>query len=552
MVVPDHGPVTEESIETGGRYTSLHDYLHVLRRYAVVIVGLAILGAALAYVAAKRETPVYQASASVQFQDPSQDLNIVGFGASSDTNPEALAAAASGTVTQPAVLDQAAGRLGDRPASLGGSVSGSVSAATGNLEIAASSSSPTRAARIANAVAAVVATTSNHQARARFADLAAEMRRSVNRLQRLAANPSTAKASDAGQQLLFYDQELPRVQTLTRFAQSATVATVALPPGSAVSPDPTRNAVIGLVLGLLLALLFAFLRETLDRRLRTARDIESSFHLPVLGYVRNEVMGKIAYRADGTKPLERQLDIEAFRIVRRNLEFLIESAGARTVVVTSGLPEEGKTTVAGSLALAMASAGKRTLLVDCDLRRPTLATRFDIPAQPGLSEFLSGGAAPEEILRTVAFGDAIGPVPPGSNGNGRAPGGGSSVLPPAGGIDGTDGHQLVLVPAGAPTPQGAELLGSAAFAQFIEEVAQVYDIVLLDSSPLLPVADTLEMLPHVDAVVLCARESQSTSAEAAASRSALSHFADRPLGLVVTGVRPVRGDYASYSYYAYT
>src|SRR5207248_4293629 len=106
---------------------------------------------------------------------------------------------------------------------------------------------------------------------------------------------------------------------------------------------------------------------------------------------------------------------------------------------------------------------------------------------------------------------------------------------------------LVFIPAGSQTTRSAELLGSPQFRDFLAEVSQSYEVVVLDSSPLLPVSDTLEMLPHVDSVILCARAAKTTREEASAVRAVLAHLPDRPTGLVVTGIKPGDHDY-SYAY----
>src|SRR5205085_5106169 len=129
---------------------------------------------------------------------------------------------------------------------------------------------------------------------------------------------------------------------------------------------------LGLLLGLLLGIAAAFVRDATDRRLRRLPDIQTAFRLPVLGHVRAESMGRIVQPTHGRRGGS---DLEAFRILRRNLEFLDHDQAPRLILVTSAAAEEGKTTVASSRALAIASAGRRVLLVDCDLRKPALAER---------------------------------------------------------------------------------------------------------------------------------------------------------------------------------
>jgi len=260
---------------------------------------------------------------------------------------------------------------------------------------------------------------------------------------------------------------------------------------------------------------------------------ESYFRLPVIGHVRNPIMGRIAYTANG-RGKDYQADREAFRIIRRNLESLNRNSPPRSVVVTSTVAQEGKTTVAGSLAFAMASAGRRTLLIDCDLRQPTLSARLGLEQTPGISDFLAGDATPQEILRTVDFGEpsSLNGREPASNGDGPSP----------------TPHSLVFIPSGSPTSRAAELLGSRRFEELLEQVTAVYDVVILDSSPLLPVADTLELIPHVEGIIVCARDLQTTRDQALAAKAALSRFPERPTAVVVTGIKRHREDYEMYTY----
>ncbi len=126
---------------------------------------------------------------------------------------------------------------------------------------------------------------------------------------------------------------------------------------------------------------------------------------PVVGHIRSEALGHAgAPNESGTGaagPLEDP-DEEAFRILRQNVQYLAAASETETLLVTSAMAEEGKSTVAACLAVTMAEAGRRTLLVECDLRRPVLAKRFGLNETPGLTDYLSGNAEPGEILQTVA------------------------------------------------------------------------------------------------------------------------------------------------------
>jgi Mrp family chromosome partitioning ATPase/capsular polysaccharide biosynthesis protein len=523
--------MTIEPTISAGRYMTLRDYLRVLRRNWIMIAVIAIVGAAAGFAAVAREKSVYQASAEVSFQDPTQALNVVGLGGSNgNQTPAQLAAVNAETATGNAVISQVKRQLktSDSTTALTNALATQVSTQSGLLQITASGPSPGFATRLANAAAGVLVAQDNQHTRTQFAQVASDIRRRISSL------PAFQRSASPASPLTFYENELARVDTLGQFATSAQVAKLAQPPSGPSSPQRSRSVLLGLALGLLLGIVAAFFRDSLDRRLRSPQDVDSSFRLPLLGYVGKRSMGRMAYMTNGRG--KQQLDLEQFKILRRNLEVLDHQRPPRSILVTSTVPGEGKTTVASSLALAMAAAGKRTLLVDCDLRRPTLAGRLGLEASPGISEYLAGNASPEEILRTFEFAEpprASDPAAVSSNGHGTA----------------TGVHKLVCIPSGSSTSRAAELLGSNRFKDFIEQVSTTYDAIVLDSSPLLPVADTLEMLPHVDAIVICARESRTTRGQASAARATLSRFPERPTGVVVTGVRP-RG--AGDEIYAYS
>jgi succinoglycan biosynthesis transport protein ExoP len=201
-----------------------------------------------------------------------------------------------------------------------------------------------------------------------------------------------------------------------------------------------------------------------------------------------------------------------------------------SVLVTSGLPEEGKSTVSMALASAAVVAGQRTLLVECDLRRPCFARRFGIRPQPGLTDYLRGDANPQDILQTVELVDPV-----------RVNGTEAAADQQAG--------TLVCIAGGSRVSNPAELLVSERFTDFLDKVGKAYDLVVLDGSPLLAVVDPMEILPHVDAAIVCVRVQQTTREQVRAARAALSTLPERPMGAVLTGMR--RGDPDAYDYYGY-
>jgi capsular exopolysaccharide synthesis family protein len=159
--------------------------------------------------------------------------------------------------------------------------------------------------------------------------------------------------------------------------------------------------------------------------------------------------------------------------------------------------------------MSNAAAGNRTLLVECDLRTRVLADRFGLAEEPGLSDFLAGHSAPSDILQVVPA-----PGPETSNGS----------TPPS----------LVCITAGSAPPRPADLLSSDRFAAFLEQVESAYERVIIDCPPLLPVADTREIVPRVDCVLMCVRLNRTTREQARAAHDALERLPTRPVGLVLT------------------
>ncbi len=519
--------MTDDHATQEPRYASIRDYLRVLRSYRLMILVLAVLGGGVALFLALRQDSVYQATASISFKDETSEFGLVGLSPNTPQDPLKLAAAKARTVTRPEVLSAAARRLG--LGQLNASIFPSVDSSSALVNVTGQADDPRAAADAANAVARTTVAISNRQLHARLAHAASTLQNKT------AGGKNAADLAAQG----YTKAAIERLQSLSTFARAADLVDPASVPATPVSPNPPRSAILGLLGGLLAGLLLAFFRDSLDRRLRSAHEIQAYYDFPILGYVRNEAMGRTAHMtngANGDHAGTEQIDLEGFRIMRRNLDFVKPGAPLRSILVTSAFPSEGKTTVSSSLAFSMAVGGKRTLLVECDFRRPVLATRLGIEPTPGLSDYLAGLAEPRDVLRTVEFTDP--PMLNGSGPNGKAPGGAQ--------------YAVVCIPAGTSTPHAAELLGSERLKTFLDQVSRSYEVVIIDSSPLLPVADTLELLPQVDGVIICARELQTTREQALATRETLDHLPERPTALVVTGTKPHEDDYEGYAYsYAY-
>ena len=510
------------------RYATLRDYLRVIRTQRWLILGVTALFVAAAYGWCLYQTPKYMAETQLSFREVGQDLSFLGRdGGLPELAPDQRAAINAEQVRQSDTAARVQKALGTDISvdDLQDAIGTEVSSRTSLVVVRVEDTDAEFAAQIANAYADQVVAADTREVRNRIDEVIKPLEDEVRGD---APDPSALFRESLTQ------QQIAQLRTLREIAEPVQITTRAEVPDSPSSPDTVRTTALGLAVGLALALVAAFLRDSLDRRLRQSDDVTSELHLPVVGRVPEEALGDPGFAANGNVDIDKiEPHLEAFRMLRTNLEFLQADSPMRTVLITSGLPEEGKSTVAMALAGAAAVAGKQVLLVECDLRRPSFAERLGVKREPGLTDYLVGRARPADILQVV---DLMTPANP--NGGGRKP-------------DEVEAAKMVCIAAGSQAPLPAELLGSDRFEHFLEKVSKVYDLVVLDSSPILPVVDSLELVPQVDGMLVCVRLSQTTREEARAAHESLSRLPGRPTGVVVTGVRPGEDSYGYY-YGAYS
>lgn len=284
-----------------------------------------------------------------------------------------------------------------------------------------------------------------------------------------------------------------------------------------VSPRPVRDIAIAVVLGFVLGLIAAFLREHFDRTLRSREEVERSFGSPVIGQLPFESDDghdgrTVSWGRSGEVP-------EAYRGLRANLQYLAVARPLRTILVASAAPAQGKTTVTANLALALARSGASTVVIDGDLRRPRIEAAFDVAAgSPGLTTVLVGAVPLESVVREVH-------------------------LPRE---ETASSGRLAIVPGGPLPPNPAELLSSEPMESVLARLAASFEYVLVDSPPLLLVADALELARKVDGTLLCVRAGQATTDEAREFRALTDRLGVSLVGVVLTDVEPF-GSYGDYA-----
>jgi capsular exopolysaccharide synthesis family protein len=285
---------------------------------------------------------------------------------------------------------------------------------------------------------------------------------------------------------------------------------------TAVSPEPKRDAALGLVLGLILGVGVAFLMEYLDNAIKSAEEAERVFGAPVLGEIPLEEFAKDEPRRLTILQHPGSAAAESYRALRNSLDFINFEHDIKTVLVSSPAPSEGKSTVAANLAAALAQTGKKVVLVSSDFRRPTTEEFFDVQNTIGLSDVLMGKNSLKSALQR-----------PGDD-------------------------QLLVLTSGKMPPNPSELLGSQRMQEVVDSLKEWADWIIIDTPPLLAVADTASLVRWADGVLLVSRAGSATRDAARRAHQLLEKVGARVLGVIVWGFAeesPRSGYYTGYYNY---
>ena len=303
--------------------------------------------------------------------------------------------------------------------------------------------------------------------------------------------------------------------------QTKNAHVVQVPTGSVqVQPKPIRNAVLGIVLGLILGLGLAFLLEALDSRVRNADEISDRLGaLPLLARLPRPE------RKLRTKGLPDFAQDESFRILRTQLDLARLEHPATTIMVTSAVVQEGKSTTAANLATALARAGRRVILVDLDLYRPTLGEFFSFSG-PGVTDVVLGGANLSDALVPIPIAGQLG----GNQDGSHSPG------------NGLHAGSLHVLPAGQIPPDlGGDFMNTQALRDVLQRLEERADTVIVDTSPLLLTGDAMTLSTMVDGLLLVVRLNVVRRKMLSDLARILERTPATKLGFVLTDVPPEPG-----------
>jgi len=505
----------------------------VLKRWWLILLTI-VLGGGVAYYSSITTIPVYQATTTIEISpgaDPRYDL-FAGV-----RSAEMVAGTYVAQIQSPIVLREAADRLAALYPGAGlEEVSVQQVRDTQLIRISAENTDPTLAQAQADVVAEVFIERELSKQRGRFQTGLDELDQQIAKVETSIAETQRAivllrESPDLDEverlELARLETELSsnytRLSTLLRSAEDFRLAIArytdyvsvfapAQAPVAPIRPRTMQNTAQGLLIGLLIGIGTVFLLEYLDDTIKSPDDVKRSLPVGVLGVLprlqdKNGRAGLVVAEQP-RKPIS-----EAFRNLRTSIRFFSLDQPAKTILVTSPLPSDGKTFIAANLAIAIAQGGQSVVLVDADMRRPMQHKMFGLPNGFGLTVALLNPNEPRAVFQQT-------------------------------GIEG-----LEVVTSGAKAPNPAELLASQRMQQFIAQQRERVDFVIIDSPPVLAFADAAVLSNLADGTILILEYGETRRTAAVQAIERLTEVGGRVLGVVLNRVAPRADGYYYYDYY---
>jgi len=538
--------------EQNDSFTSINEikgYLYIFWSWAWLIILFGLISSSVAYVVSSQTTPIYQTSTRLLVSDPPamRSLDYSGI-----VSTQSLTGTYAKMMVDRPVLQGVIERLNLPMTSdqLKPLITVEIISGTQLLSISVQNANPVLAADIANAIAAVFTDRIRDLQEQRYSSAREGLALRVSEMEKKVSETSSAIAAERqalgittdtttpgnntvsipeSPQLLQLESRLTEYQRLyselvTNFeqvrlaeAQTSTNVFVSEPasvPRVPISPNTARSTMLAGVVGIMLAVGVVFAVEYLDDSIKNPEDVRRRFSLPVLGVIphHSQAAGKPISLSEPRSPV-----VEAFRTLRTNITFAGVDTPLRRIVVTSSVPQEGKTTISSNLAVVLAQGDKKAALIDADLRRPQVHQKFGLSNRAGLTNlFMRSVDAMTGILQT------------------------------------TEMTNLSIITSGILPPNPSELLTSKKMGQILDRLNQDHDIIIIDTPPVLTVTDAAAMSPSMDGVILVAKPGVTKLSAMAQTIEQLRAVGANILGVVMNDVKPSSRKYGYYYSHYYS
>jgi Mrp family chromosome partitioning ATPase len=513
--------------------TTLRDYLNVVRRRKWIILQALVLVPAAAVFFSLQQERLYQATAEVLIGRQNLAASLTGtvdptVYQQADRIIQTQASLARVPDVARRVLEEAGLAGSEMARGFLGRSSVSAKQNADLLEFKVTDRSPSRAAELATLYA------NQFKIYRREIDTASLERARTEVAKRIALLDREAKPNTALYAALVDKEQ--QLATMEALQTSNAFVVHSAEDAELVQPRPLRNGILGLALALVLGLGLAFLREALDTRVRSADELEQQLGMPLLARIpepprRLRKDNRLAMLAN-----PRGVNAETFRMLKMNLEFMKLGRDARTIMVTSAVEQEGKSTTVANLAVALARAGESVCLVDLDLRRPYLDRFFDLQDVPGLTQLMLDQLSLDQALTPIVI-----PAPSDArhargwrggrsengDGNGNGEHGASGLL-----------HVLT---AGAIPPNAGDLVVTGMVGAVLGELRERFGTVLIDAPPALQVGDAMALSSKVDGIFVVTRMNVVRRPMVRELRRVLDASPAAKLGFILTGAESEEG-----------
>ncbi len=527
----------------------------LLKRWKLIVFCFVVIGLGT-FIGSKLMTPIYQSAATIRISISAgtSQADISNLLAS-----DQLVQTEAQLATSYQVLSQVSTHYqGLSVDELAKNVTSVAQSNTQLFQINVSDSSPSRAAALANDIARTLIKQENQVNQQINAQSQQQIKQDLQQTQKqidsvsaqLAVQGSTAHISALNAQLSALREHYTQWQSLlaqvelteAQSGNTLRVAQPAQPASSPVRPNVLLNTAIGLLVGLLNGLLLAMLLEQLDTRIRTEEALTHFIDWPILAKIWNETSSKKNKKdknrleEEMVNPPSHSPNVESYRILRTNIGFSMVDKSLHSMMVVSAQPQDGKSTVAANLAIFMAKAGKKTLLIDADLRRPTQSKKFHLPpGKSGLSNAIVACSQLQFVASTPFMRQSSQPLSA------------SFSLEPY--LHAVDVPNLRVMPAGPMPPNPPELLDSKAMERFFTALAgSGAEVIIFDTPPFIGLSDASILASKVDGVLVVVDITTANKKNLKQMKALLVQSGSRVLGCIMNKQRQHRNDNA-YSYY---